>query len=79
MLAQFIYLRTRGPLIKVNVIRIVLTIGGPIPCVVSYRDQYAHKHTSLHKHFATRCVYVRTDLYVKLHSELGRLRFLLVT
>ena len=35
----------------------MLTIGGPIQCVVSY----------------TKCVYVRTDLYMKLHTELGRL------
>ena len=32
------------------------TIGGPIQCVVSYRDQCAR-------------VYVRTDLYMKLHTE----------
>ena len=44
------------------------TIGGPIQCVVSYRDQCAHKHTS---YIIMKCVYVRTDLYMKLHTELG--------
>ena len=47
------------------------TIGGPIQCVVSYRDQCAHKHISQFE--TTKCVYVRTDLYMKLHTELGRL------
>ena len=39
------------------------SIGGPIQCVVSYRDQiYVNNTLSL-----------ATDLYMKLYTELGRL------
>ena len=53
-----------------------LIIGGPVQRVVSYRDQCAHKHIRsfliIFKKLHTKCVYVRTDLYMKLHTELGR-------
>ena len=32
---------------NINIKIITLTIGGPIQCVVSYRDQCAHKHTNM--------------------------------
>ena len=53
-----------------------LRIGGPIQCVVSYRDQCAHKHIRRELYLRNyECVYVHTDLYMKLHTELGRLWF----
>ena len=53
---------SKFPLVEIS---FSLPIGGPIQCVVSYRDHCAHKHINY------ECVYVCTDLYMKLHTELG--------
>ena len=57
------------------------TIGGPIQCVVSYRDQCAHKHTNMSLFSVFMCALISTRNYTlnwAAYARISVMRFLAI-